>query len=113
MPKNKKDKKLYAVINLNWKADDWEDCFYEQIMAIRGANIFGAAIFLNKKEAEKFKIITTRRKSKVVEITVNFPSQTKERSIAAKRKKGELGYSDIPLTPNTHTLRTQPEQRKV
>ena len=28
-------------------------------------------------------------------------------------KKGGLGYSDIPLTPNIHTSQTQPEQRKV
>ena len=62
-------KELYAVINPNWMADGWKDWFYEQMMAIRGEQIFGVAIFLTKKEAEKFRKVGNGRKDKIIKIT--------------------------------------------
>ena len=44
----------WAVINTNWEEDEWPNPFYQNILGIRGMDVYAYTIFETKKEARAF-----------------------------------------------------------
>ena len=64
--------KAWAVINKNWKEDDWKNPFFESQLSVRQLDVYTYAIFEKRKEAIEFNNLGKRKGDKIVQVEIKI-----------------------------------------